>query len=98
MAAVGNPISPDDPLHFLTSGTVFYTTVSADVLASAVFKSGLIRRIRCNTAGALYVKRENDSGMVGPYTVSAGEYIDGRFIAVGGSTTGTTVTTMIFEV
>jgi hypothetical protein len=98
MAAVGNPVKVEDPIHLLTTGTAFYTVVSGDKQASAVFKSGQIRRIRCNQAGALYVQRVDDAAMVGPYTVVAGEYIDGQFIAVGGTSTGTTVTDLIFEV
>lgn len=97
MSAVGNTIAPPDPVQLLTSGTVFLTIPSGITLATAVFNGGLIRAIRCNQAGAIYVRRVDDAAVVGPYTVVAGEYLYGKFFSIGGTSAGTTVTDVICE-
>lgn len=92
---------PTGPLHeptseagaILTSTTSALTTVGgADIVMSSFFQndSGVAHRIYCNTSGTIGIKRLNDAGFTS-YTVAAGQYIDGRILAVGSTSDGSSV-------
>jgi len=92
MTTTGASLEPVDPVNLLTSTTGAVQTVGAsDVLMSAVFSNsaGVAHRIYCCSTGNLAIKRVNDSAFV-VYPVFAGQYIDGRIVAVGGTGSGST--------
>jgi hypothetical protein len=70
---------------------------SADTLMSAVFNAGFARRMVAQASGTLYVKRQGDTAFT-PYVVSAGTVLEGIFIALGGTTTGSSGITVNLEV
>lgn len=87
----GPPAHIKDADAILTTCTYPLTISVGDTLASAIFSRGLIRRIYCNSAGTLYLRRVGDDpSVMTAYTVAAGQYLDGQFVAIGGSTTGST--------
>lgn len=89
MSATGQALEPTDPGHLLTTTTSPIQTAGAsDVLMSSLFNGGYAHRIYCNTSGTIGIKRANDSVFVS-YTVFAGQYIDGRILAVGSMSDGT---------
>ena len=65
------------------------TVSSADVTAVSLFGGGFIRRVYPCTSGTLAIKRISD-GAFTPYPVFAGQPIDGRIAAVGGTGSGST--------
>lgn len=89
MSATGQTLEPTDPSHLLTTTTSPVQTAGAsDVLMSTLFNCGYSHRIYCNVSGTIGIKRANDSAFVS-YTVFAGQYIDGRILAVGSTSDGT---------
>lgn len=91
MSATGAALEPSDPSHLLTTTTSpVQTASSSDVLISTLFSNSaaVAHRIYCNTPGTIGIKRANDTAFA-QYTVFAGQYIDGRIIAVGGTSDGT---------
>lgn len=93
--------TPPEPIAYeqdiLTSTTsAVQTAGGSDVTLSATQLStfgasgypSFARRIKACSAGTIGIKRINDSAFV-PYPVAAGDYIDGRIIAVGGTSNGT---------
>ena len=92
MTATGQNTEPSDPSALLTTTTSPVQTVAGgDVLMSSLFVNdqGVAHRIRANSAGNLAIKRKRDSAFV-VYVVAAGDYIDGKIIAVGGTGSGST--------
>ena len=72
-----------------------FTIGSGNTTAASVFKAGVFRRIVCNAAGTLFAALEgdvNDDGTTAyvSYTVVAGQILEGLFVAIGGTTTGST--------
>jgi hypothetical protein len=98
MSAIGPNTLPEGSKDFLTVSTVSATIGSADILASAVFNTGVIRRVYCNAGGTLFVQRVGDTAYpAAGYTVSAGQYIDGQITKVGGTTTGSSAISIVME-
>lgn len=99
MSTVGPafPAATDETRGLLMTTTVGQTLGASDVLMSAVFTCGECHRVRANGAGNIAIKRLNDAGFT-VYAVSAGDYIDGRIIAVGGTGSGSSAIAVIFEV
>lgn len=76
----------------LTSTTGAVQTVSSsDVTIASIsnFAVGNARRIYPCSSGNLAIKRANDTAFV-VYPVFAGQYIDGKIVAVGGTGSGST--------
>jgi hypothetical protein len=89
--AFNEPISNDQDV--LTSGTSAVQTVGAsDILMASLFTAingfpNYARRIVCCVSGTIGIKRINDASFV-PYPCFQGDRIDGRIIAVGSTSDG----------
>jgi hypothetical protein len=77
-----------DRRDFLTEKTSPVQTASASDVTMASLGFQLAARIYCCGAGTLGIKRAADTAFVS-YPVSAGQYIDGQILAVGGTSDGT---------
>jgi hypothetical protein len=91
MTTTGATLEPNDPSNLLTSTTSAVQTAGAsDVLMSTLFSNsaGVAHRIKACATGTIGIKRINDSAFVS-YPVFQGDYIDGRIIAVGSTSDGT---------
>lgn len=91
------PNAPADHTGMLTRATWALAIGASDTAMNSVFIAGIARRIYCNASGTLYVQRAGDSVMT-PYTVFAGQYLDGEFTNIGGTGTGSTAMTVNLEV
>ncbi len=89
---------PADAAQHNRKPTCTYALVlpSGDTQVSTIFRTGFCTRIYCNTAGTLYVQRQQD-GVMTPYTVVAGTVLEGIFVAIGGTTTGSSAATVNLE-
>lgn len=88
MPPTGPNTEPADPVDLLTSWTSAVQTVSSgDILMSTLFAAGVAHRIYPTKSGNLAVKRINDANFV-VYPVFAGQPIDGKWLAVGGTGNG----------
>lgn len=87
------PIAFDQDILTTNTGAV-QTVGGSDILMSAIFSAHgyptYARRIRAGGAGTIGIKRAGDSAFV-PYPVNQGDYIDGRIVAVGSTSDGSSV-------
>lgn len=90
------PDAPPDPTGLLTKCHYAFAIPAGDTLVSTIFASTICRRIYCNLGGTLYVKGSGDAVFVS-YTVFAGQYLDGDWVAIGGTGTGSTSMTVNLE-
>jgi len=91
MSATGASTLPSDPSGIVTDTTApVQTAGGSDVSMADLFANdqGCARRIYCPAAGNIAIKRKRDTAFV-VYPVPAGFYIDGRIVAVGGTSSGT---------
>lgn len=91
------PNAPNDITGAMTVATFNLTVPAGDTLLSTIFNSGICRRIYCNGAGTLFLSRTGDSLNYYSYTVTASQYLDGEFAAIGGTTRGSTALSLILE-
>lgn len=90
MPPTGQLLEPQDPVGLLTSTTSPVQTVAgSDVLMSALFSNSakVAHRIYACSTGNLAMKKINDAAFV-VFPVFAGNFYDGRYIAVGGTGSG----------
>ena len=97
MSALGPESAQADVTSRYTSATVAQTIGAPDILASAVFRCGVIRKIFTGPGGNIAVKRSGDTAFV-VYATAAKTYLEGQFIAVGGTGSGSDPIAVIFEV
>lgn len=69
---------------------------AADTDLATVFNAGLCSRIYCNAAGTVAVQRQGDAELT-PYTVVAGTVLEGVFVKVGGTGSGSSAITVNLE-
>ena len=87
------------PVTTLTVGSVGSSDLDLTLTATwsnSVAPPPFARRVYAGGSGVLYVQRIGDSAMQA-YTVPAGGYLDGVFVGLGGSSTGTTATLIVLE-
>ena len=91
------PATPVYPCFFTPTASYEFTIPSTDTLMSTIFNSGYAMRLKVQAASTVYVQHAMDGAMV-KYVLAAGEDIIGPIQAVGGTSTGTTATTVVLEV
>ena len=69
---------------------------AGDTDVSTIFSAGFCRRIYAISAGTLFVQRKGDEAM-NAYTLAVGGVLEGIFVAVGGTTTGSSAITVNLE-
>jgi hypothetical protein len=70
--------------YLLTQAHYTLAVPAGDTAVSSIFKLGYARRVYCGAAGTVALQGASDAVMVS-YVVQAGQYLDGRWIAVGGT-------------
>jgi hypothetical protein len=82
--------------YLLTASHYAFAIPAGDTALNTIFNAGFARRVYCGAAGTVYLQGRNESVMV-PYPVVAGEYLDGYWTAIGGTSTGSTSMTVNLE-
>ncbi len=80
----------------LTTCTQQITMSTADVLASAQFTCGIIRRVVPQANGTVFLQRTGDATAVS-YVAFPGQPIDGEFTLIGGTTNYPTASTIVLN-
>jgi hypothetical protein len=99
MSAAIGPTLPADAAQTnrFTTATFALAIGAPDVAMSTIFAAAFCRRIVAQANGTIYVQRQGDSGFA-PYAVTTGVPLEGIFVAVGGTGSGSSAITVNLEV
>jgi hypothetical protein len=96
MSLIGPSTMPQGALDLVPKVVSAQAIGSPDIDLTTVFAAGRCRRVIPQAAGTVYLKHSGDAGFT-PYAVLASIPIDGDFIAIGGTGTGSSAITVNCE-
>lgn len=96
MPLIGPSTAPYGALDFVPTVVSAQAIGSTDIDLTTVFAAGLCRRVIPQAAGTVYLKHKGETSFT-PYVVLASIPVDGAFIAIGGTVTGSSAITVNCE-